>query len=196
MKLFPRSNARRAAAALEYALMLPVLVLLMLAGVDLSMWFLNKFRLDDAVQSVGNILAAAQSLPASAFPASYCATTSSSLNYFAIADGMTSPLSVCGSNGATIISGLSNNGTTTTMVWQKRTGNAALYPSLFGSPGGAVTLPPNYGVPSGHSVIATELYTGISPWKFSLALMAGPGPTSLYSYSLFEPRSGTLPTPQ
>jgi Flp pilus assembly protein TadG len=190
-----RTDARRAVAALEFALVLPVLALLLLAGVDLSLWFINKFRLDNAAQSLGNIVAAAQTLPLSAFPASFCAGTSTSLNYFAIAYTMSSPLGVCGTQGATIISGITNNGTTTTISWQERNGNAVAYPSLFGTPGKTLKLPAGYSVPSGHSIVATELYTDLSPWKFSLALMPGPGPTSLYSYAIYEPRSGTLATP-
>ncbi len=91
---------------------------------------------------------------------------------------MANPLSVCGNGGATIISGITNNGTSTKVVWQERTGNAA-YTSLFGTQGGAPTLPPGYSLPSGHSIIATELYTGISPWNFSAQLMGGPGSNHL-----------------
>jgi Flp pilus assembly protein TadG len=163
MKISRRPDDRRAIAAFEFALVLPVLLLLLLAGADVTIWFINKFRLDNAAASIGNIVAAADSLPSSAFPASYCSGTSASLNYFAIAYTIASPLAVCGSNGATIISGIADNGTSTKMVWQKRTGNAVAYPSQFGTPGNALSLPPGYSVPSGHSIIATEVYTGVTP---------------------------------
>jgi Flp pilus assembly protein TadG len=100
MKIFDQTNDRRAVAALEFALVLPVLLLL--AGADLTIWFL-KFRLDNNASSVGNIVSSAATLSASAFPGSYCAATSASLNHFAIAYRVASPLTVCGSNGATII---------------------------------------------------------------------------------------------
>jgi Flp pilus assembly protein TadG len=195
MSRFRRTDDRRAIAALEFAIVLPALVLLMLAGFDLSIWFINKFRPDNAAQALGDVLTEAQTLPLAAFPASYCSGASPTLNYFAIAYTMANPLSVCGNGGATIISGITNNGTSTKVVWQKRTGNAA-YTSLFGTQGGAPTLPPGYSLPSGHSIIATELYTGISPWNFSAQLMGGPGATTLYAYSVFEPRLGQLATPQ
>nr|WP_294500952.1 TadE/TadG family type IV pilus assembly protein [uncultured Rhodopila sp.] len=196
MKTSLRTDDRRAIAAFEFALVLPILLILLLAGTDLTIWFINKFRLDNTASEVGNIVAGATALPLSAFPASWCSASSTSLNYFAIAYNIAAPLSVCGTNGATIISGITNNGTSTSMVWQERTGNAAAYPSLIGTPGNALTFPPGYSVPSGHSIIATEVYTGITPWKFSLSFMSGPGAPSLYAHSIFEPRSGTLATPQ
>jgi Flp pilus assembly protein TadG len=196
MNHFRRTNCRRGVAALEFALVLPFLALLMLGGADLTFMFIKKYRLDDTATAMGNLIAAANVLPASAFPASYCAPMAGSLNYFAIAYSTASPLPVCGASGATIISGITNNGTKTTIVWQERSGNAAAFPSLFGTAGAVPTLPPGYSVPSGHSIIATELYTGITPWVFSLVFMGNQGPTSLYAYSVFEPRLGTLVTPQ
>jgi Flp pilus assembly protein TadG len=196
MKRFPRTDDRRAIAAFEFALVLPILLFLLLAGTDLTIWFVNKFRLDNTATQLGDIVTEQNTLALSAFPAGFCSGTSATLNFFAISYTIASPLSVCGAGGATIISGISNNGSSTTMVWQERTGNTAAYPSLIGTPGGAVTLPPGYSVPSGHSVIATEVYTGVTPWKFSSILMGGPGAPSLYAYSIFEPRSGTLATPQ
>ena len=195
MKTSRRTNDRRAVAAVEFALVLPVLLLL-LAGADLTIWFINKFRLDNTATTLGNIVSSVQTLPLSAFPASYCSGTAATLNYFAIAYSLASPLSVCGNNGATIISGISNNGSKTTMVWQERTGNVTAYPSQIGTPGKTPTLPIGYSVPSGHSIIVTEVYTGITPWKFSLPLMSGPGAPSMYAYAIFEPRFGTLATPQ
>ena len=196
MNLSRRTDGRRSVAALEFALVLPALVLLLLAGTDLTMWFINKFRLESTATAVGNMVAAANTLPLTAFPASYCSQASTSLNYFAVASTIANPLSVCGTTGATIISGIANKGGKTSISWQERTGNVAAFPSLVGTAGSAPTLPPGYSLPPSHNVIVTEIYTGITPWKFSQAIMPGPGPTSLYAYSIFEPRLGALPTPQ
>jgi hypothetical protein len=196
MKRFRRTDGRRAVAALEFAVVLPIFVLLLLGGGDVTIWLINKFNLDSAAQLIGNSVSSAPSLSLSAFPASYCSGSSGSLNYFAMAYTDASPLAVCGQKGATIISGITNDGTNITMVWQQRSGGPAGFPSLFGVPGSSVKLPPGYSIPSGHSIITTELYTGISPWLFSVALMGGPGATSLYAYSVFEPRLGQLMTPQ
>lgn len=196
MNCFRRTDHRRGVAALEFALVMPFLALLLLAGADLTFMFIKQYRLDATATSMGNLIAAANALPASAFPAGSCAPMAGALNYFAIAYSTASPLLVCGTAGATIISGIANTGSTTTIVWQERTGDPAAFPSLFGTAGGAPTLPPGYTVPSGHSVIATELYTGITPWIFSLVFMGNQGPTSLYAYSVFEPRLGPLVTPQ
>lgn len=201
MSRFPRTDGRRGTAALEFAIVLPVLALLLLAGTDLSMWFLKKFRLDNTASEVTNLVAEANTLNLSAFPAGYCSTNATSLNYFAIASQLASPLPVCGNDvvnaGATIISGISNDGTKTTIVWQQRTGNAQ-FKSQFGTAGTTTpNFPPGYSLPSGHSIVATEIYSGISLWGTPTQQLLGvAGPSSMYSYSVFEPRSGTLLTPQ
>jgi Flp pilus assembly protein TadG len=184
-------------AALEFAILAPMLVLLLLGGTDLTFWYLKKFRLDNAAAAVGNIVAAQTSLALTAFPANYCSTTSTATNYFAVASELSLPMTVCGTGGATIISGLSNNGTTTTVAWQERTGSSASFPSLFGTVGSTPTLPPGYSVPSNHNVIATELYSDVTTWSTPVQTIIGAaGSNVLYSYTLFEPRTGQLATPQ
>jgi Flp pilus assembly protein TadG len=196
-----RTDGRRGTAALEFAIAAPVLALLLLAGTDLSMYFLKKFRLDNTASELGNLVAEASTLSLNAFPAGYCSTNAASLNYFAIASQLASPLPVCGNgvvnSGATIISGIANDGKKTTIVWQQRTGDAQ-FKSQFGAAGTtSPTFPPGYSLPSGHSVIATEIYSGVSLWSTpTQALLGAAGPSSIYSYSVFEPRSGTLLTPQ
>jgi Flp pilus assembly protein TadG len=192
-----RTDDRRGSTAVEFAIVAPVLVLLLLAGTDLTFWFLKKFRLDNTASELGNLVAQADTLKLAAFPGGYCSQSASSLNYFAMASQLASPLQVCGAMGATIISGIANNGSKTTVVWQQRTGDAVAYPSRFGNRGTAATLPSGYSVPSGHSIIATEIYSGVTPWSTPTAQLLGTtGPAALYSYAVFEPRSGTLLTPQ
>jgi Flp pilus assembly protein TadG len=195
-----QTDGCRGTAALEFAIMAPVLALLLLAGTDLSLWFLKKFRLDNTASEVGNLVAEASTLTLTAFPAGYCSTNATSLNYFAIASQLASPLPVCGTDmvnaGATIISGITNNGAKTTIVWQQRTGSDQ-FKSQFGTAGTTPAFPPGYSLPSGHSIIATEIYSGISLWSTpTQQLLNATGPSSMYSYSVFEPRSGTLLTPQ
>lgn len=166
-----RTDDRRGSTAVEFAIVAPVLVLLLLAGTDLTFWFLKKFRLDNTASELGNLVAQADTLKLAAFPGGYCSQSASSLNYFAMASQLASPLQVCGAMGATIISGIANNGSKTTVVWQQRTGDAVAYPSRFGNRGTAATLPSGYSVPSGHSIIATEIYSGVTPWSTPIALI-------------------------
>ncbi len=186
---------------MEFALLLPVLLALLVAGTDITFWFLKKFRLDNAASAVANLVAQSSSLAASAFPSNYCSASAAATNYFAVASQIAAPMTVCGAagtgGGATIISGLSNNGTTTKIVWQQRTGDAAAYPSMLGATGSAPTLPNGYSVPANHSLIATELYTSTTTWStFSQSLLGIAGPTTIYAYAVFEPRFKTLATPQ
>jgi Flp pilus assembly protein TadG len=184
----------RAASAMEFAIMLPFLALFMLGATDTAFWLMNKTRLDNTATTVGNLIASADSLPSGVFPASWCSPNSATINYFAIASTVASPLAVCGSGGATIISGISNTGNTT-IVWQERSGDAGAYPSAIGVAGAVPNLPIGYTVPAGHNVVITEIYSGISPWNFSSPLLTG-GPNFMYSLSVFEPRLARLVVPQ
>ena len=192
-----QASARRGTAALEFAILAPVLLMLLLSGTDLSLWLLRKYRMDNTASTIANMVAAAQQLSATAFPASYCSTTASSLNYFAISSQVAAPMAVCGNSGATIISGITNNGTKTTIAWQERTGNATSFPSLFGAAGGVPVFPSGYTVPSGHSLIVAEVYSEVSTWSLpSQTLLGTVGASSMYSYAMYEPRLGGLVTPK
>jgi Flp pilus assembly protein TadG len=55
MSRFRRTDGKRGSAAVEFAIVAPMLVLLLLAGTDLTFWFLKKFRLDNTASEVGNL---------------------------------------------------------------------------------------------------------------------------------------------
>jgi Flp pilus assembly protein TadG len=177
-------SGRRGVAALEFALVLPVATLLLLGGTDLVFYLTDWFRLERTASETADIVSRADTLSAASF------TTPG--GYFAIADQIAAPLSVSGPNGATIVSAIVNNGTKTTIAWQQSNTANAAYVSKIGRPGGAPVLPQGYSVPSGQSVIAVEIYSGINPWVLSLAMMGSAGPPSVYVYSFYRPRAGDL----
>ncbi len=169
-------------AAIEFALVLPAAVLLLLGGTDLAIWITDWFRLERAASETADITARAYPL--------YAANFTAAGGYFAIAQQIAKPLAVAGQGGATIISGIVNNGTTTTIAWQQVNTTNAAYTSKFGTVGQAPTLPVGYAVPSGEMVIAAEIYSGIHPWMLSFLQMGTTGPDVAYVYSLYAPRSG------
>lgn len=99
---------------------------------------------------------------------------------------------VTGLLGATIITGIVNSRGRQTIAWQKRSPSAT-FNSLFGTRLGAVpTLPSNYPLPWGGTLIAVEAFTSATPWILSVNVMGTSSISTLRSYALLQPRLGSL----
>jgi len=158
-------------------------MLTMLAGTDLSIFMRTKMRLDETATELAQVVTQYQNLYSSDFTGLFNASQS-------IAG--TTP--VTGLLGATIITGIVNNGSRQTIAWQQSSPSAT-FTSLFGtSAGSAPVLPNNYLLPSGGTLIAVEVFTTSSPWVLGASLMGGSGTTSLRSYALYQPRLTSLAT--
>jgi Flp pilus assembly protein TadG len=179
-----RSVGRRSGvAAVEFALVAPFLVLLMLAGTDLTIFMRTKMRLDETATEVSLVVTQYQDLYDSDFT-----------GFFNAAQSIAFTTPVTGQFGATIITGIVNKNGKQTIAWQKISPSAT-FRSLLGTSVGAVpTLPYDYLLPSGGVLIAVEIFTSTTPWVFSASLMGSSTVTSLRSYALFQPRLGSLAT--
>ena len=175
-----RAKTRRGVAAVEFALLVPFVTLVMLAGADLSLFMRTVMRMDQTSTVLAETVTQYQNLYDSDFTTLFNASQT-------IAG--TTP--VTGLFGATIISGIVSSGGKQTIAWQKIS-SSATFTSLIGVAGGAPVLPNRYVLPSGGTLIAVEVFTTASTWVLSARLMGGPGNTSIRSYALFQPRLGSL----
>jgi Flp pilus assembly protein TadG len=172
-------------AAVEFALIAPFVVLLMLVGTDLTIFMRTKMRLDETATQLALVVTQYSQLYAGDFT-----------GLFNAAQAVAGTTPVTGQFGTAIITGIVTDGNDRqTIAWQQRSANAT-FNSLFGTAAGAVpTLPNNYLMPKNGTLIAVEVFTSASPWVFSSSLMGGRGATtSLRSYALFQPRLGSLST--
>ena len=179
-----RSNrSRRGVAAVEFALVAPFILLVMLAGTDLSIFMRSAMCLDETATELALVVTQYQSLYQSDFT-----------GLFNAAQTIAGTTPVTGLFGTTIITGIVNSGGKQTIAWQQRSASAT-FTSQFGTAVGAVpVLPNNYLLPSGGVLIAVEVYTQASPWVLSASLMSASSVTSLRSYALYQPRLGSLAT--
>jgi Flp pilus assembly protein TadG len=168
----------------EFALIAPFILLLMLVGTDLTIFMRTKMRVDETATQVALAVTQYQELYAGDF------TT-----FFNAAQMVGGTTPVTGLLGATIITGIVTDGNDRqTIVWQYKSSQAT-FNSLFGTAKGSVpNLPNSYLMPKNSTLIAVEVFTSTSPWVLSASLMGGSGTTSLRSYALFEPRLGSLST--
>jgi Flp pilus assembly protein TadG len=170
-------------AAVEFALVAPFIILVILAGTDLSIFMRTKMRVDQTAVELALTVTQYQNLYDSDFT-----------GLFNAAQTLAGTTPVTGLLGTTIITGIVNNGSKQTIAWQKRSASAT-FNSLFGtSPGAVPVLPNTYLLPSGGVLIAVEVFTSASPWVLSANLMGTSSVTSLRSYALFQPRLGSLST--
>jgi len=166
---------------MDFALLAPVLVLLMLATTDLVQFLRIKLRLDEVATAMASLVTQNQNLYASDFPI-----------FFTDAQTMAGAVSVTGDLGATIISGIVNSNGAAIVAWQQKSPGNNTFTSQIGAAGGAATLPGQYTLPAGESLVAVEAYTSATVWVLSARLMGGPGSTSLRSYAVYQPRSVLL----
>lgn len=167
-------------AAVEFALLAPFLVLLLLATADLGLWLRGHLRLGRAVNQLGNIVTQQKSLDADGVAA-----------LFQAGQRMAAPLDVTGPQGATILSLVGGTGTANLMQWQRRVG-VAEFTSRFGTPGQAVVLPGQGLLPSGQTVIVAEMFSKGQAWVLSARLLGSTGPDSITALAIYRPRFATL----
>jgi Flp pilus assembly protein TadG len=177
-------GSRRGVAAVEFALVAPFIILLMLAGADLTIFMRTKMRIDETATEIALVVTQYENLYDSDFA-----------GLFTAAQTVAGTTPVTGNFGATIISGIVTDGNDRqTIAWQKR-GTSGSFTGLFGTAVGSVpNLPNNYLMPKNGTLIAVEVFTSASPWVLSASLMGGAGTSSLRSYALYQPRLGSLST--
>lgn len=178
-----RAGPRRGVAAVEFALVAPLLLLIMLGGADLALFMRARMQLDQVTEELALTVTQYQDLYDSDFTALFNATQT-----------MAGRMPVTGQLGTTIISGIVNTGGRQTIAWQRRSPSATFVSQFGGGPGAVALLPGGYILPSGATLIAIEIFTPAVPWVFSAGLMGRSGITSIRSYALFQPRLGSLTT--
>jgi len=183
---------RRAIAAIEFAIMLPMLAFMLLASVDLVTWLRSWFLAERTAMAVGDMVSRAHQYNSADFQSSGV--------YFTVANDSAQPLAVSGNGGATIVSCLaagSGKKPQAQIGWQEKQTTNAAYVSKFGTAGSIPVLPVGFSLAPNETVIVAEIYSSVQPWILSAKIWPTPGgppsgPTSIYTYALFRPRLAQL----
>ena len=125
-------GSRCGLAAVEFALIAPLILLLMLAGTDLTIFMRTRLRIDEHGNRAG---ADRDAVPA---------TSMTAISAVCSPRHRPSPARtpVTGLLGTTIITGIVNSGGKQTIAWQKRSASAT-FTSLFGTATGSTPVLPN-----------------------------------------------------
>lgn len=165
-------------AAIEFALALPLLVLLVFGSVEVTRYVLIAQKLDRISGTLSDVVSQSETI------------TTAQLNQIIAATGQLMLPYNFSADGYAIISSVTKTGTNAPVVnWQyKSTGTAQA--SHVGISGGTATMPSNFTMVDKDTVIITEIFYNYTP------LLTGTiySNSQLYSYSIYKPRLGNLTT--
>jgi Flp pilus assembly protein TadG len=161
---------RRGVAAVELALIAPLLALIMLGITDLVQFMRAQVRVETTAVQVGQTVSQCDAISSPGDTGQFWALAQGTLGSVATVRGAQTT-SGGGATGAVVVTAVRNLNGANRVAWQVRTG-AATHASAIGSSGGAAALPGTYVVPPGQLLIVTEVFAPTQPRVLSRALMA------------------------
>jgi hypothetical protein len=186
-RVFMKCN--RGAALIEFALVLPILVSLLVGTVEVSRFAIINLKLDKAANAMADFVAQgnvvrnrdldtfANTIPQIMKPFAFSGTV-----IFSAVGSFTARTGACAPNSSNCIS------------WQQKrlgTGSSA----LGGQGSSGVPLPSGYVIPRGQDLIAAEIRYSYSPLlPITSSIITNLSPRSIYKIALHRPRQGALTT--
>ncbi len=178
-KLLNQLRADKANVAVEFALALPVLLLMLLASVELGRFVLLHQKVDRVAVTISDLVARAETISESELD-----------DIFNAAGQVAEPFDL-GNNGRVVVSSVINNdGDGETIAWQRSGGGSFVASSDIGIEGGSASLPDDFDVREGETAIISEVFFEFEPFLSSLIV----APQTLYRRAHHRPRLGTLDT--
>ena len=168
---------QRGSVLVEMAFILPVLVTMILAGVELSRYVLLQQKLDAIAITTADLVSQREQISVATID-----------QIFAAADHVIAPFAF-GSDGIVVVTSVSASGGNGPRVdWQRSGGGMLSASSTIGTPGGAATLPSGFQVRDGENAIISEVFYNYMP-LLQTAFFTN---TQTYHRALFRPRFGDL----
>ena len=163
--------------AIEFALAVPILMLLLLGGIELGRYILLHQKLQRVAISTADLVARAEKI-----------TENRLQDVFAAAGEVALPYRL-GSRGVVIVSAISNPaGAGPEIAWQRTGAGTVAASSKYGGEGGAATLGGEFVVREGETAILSEVFFEFEPLLGSDLIAA----RTLYATAHFRPRLTAL----
>lgn len=165
--------------AVEFALALPVLLLMFLASAELGRFVLLHQKVDRVAVTISDLVARAETISESELD-----------DIFNAATQVAEPFDLSGRGRVVVSSIINSDGSGETIAWQRAGGGSFSAASGIGIQGGAATLPADFDVREGETAIISEVFFDFEPFLSSLIV----APQILYRRAHHRPRLGTLDT--
>jgi len=167
---------RKGSILIELALIVPVLLVLVTGGFEITRYALLYQKVNRIAVSMADLVSQAKTINESEMTGLFDAVIS-----------IGQPFDVA-TNGEVIITSVSLVDNVATVNWQRTGGGNYSGTSRVGSTGGAATLPDGFVVRDGDTVIIAEVFYDYEPAIFDDIV----SPTVVYNIAYFRPRLGTL----
>ena len=168
-------------AAMEFAMVAPILMVLFLGGTEFSRYLIIHQKVEKTATTIADIVAQSDSL------------TQAQLNQiFLAASEIMQPLSF-NTEGVVIVSSVRQQGSAASpnVAWQRIGGGDLTRTSQIGTQGFAATLPAGFTLNDKENVIVAEVYYVYSPLFGEKMVATG----DVYKRSVYKPRLGALTQP-
>jgi TadE-like protein len=163
--------------AVEFALALPVLIMLTLASAELARFVILHQKMDRVATTISDLVSRAETISESEIADIFTAASEVALP-FDLAD-----------LGVVIVSSVTNpDGEGPIVAWQRSGGGSYSGTSQIGAEGGDATLSGEFEVREGETAIISEVYFDFAPFLSELIV----APQIIYRTAHHRPRLGTL----
>lgn len=174
---------QKGVAAIEFALILPFLLLLLLGGFEITQFLLLNQKLDKVSYTITDVVSQNTSL------------TNAQLNQIMSASVQIMKPIPFQNEGVVILSSIYKNGNNAPVVrWQYKGGGLLVRSSRIGNVNQNAILPNELTLNDKDNVIIAEVYYTYTP-IFSTFSQNFLSATDLYKVAIFKPRLGDLTTP-
>ena len=181
MNRIRHNRHRRGLAALEFALALPLWVLLLLGCADGAYMMLVAQRVDRVAATVTDIVTQSQTV------------SKSDLNNILLAAGQLMQPFTFGAQGVVIITSLYKpTGAATQISWQYTGGGTLARNSQIGAFGQTPAMPYGLALNDNDNVIVSEVYYAFTPMFLNATLLSA---QDFYRVAIYKPRLSPLITP-
>lgn len=154
-------QGRRGMGAVEFAILAPIIALIMMGAVDLMLFMRAQVKLEGTAVQVGQVVSQCDSITTPGDTADFWRLATTSLGGVAEVTSLSAT--------TVIISGVNNVSNANRVAWQVKSKSAAT--SAIGNAGAAATIPGGYIVPTGQLMIVTEVASPAQIWVLSRLLM-------------------------
>jgi Flp pilus assembly protein TadG len=169
---------RGGAILMEMAFAMPVMLSLLLGGVEIARYVLLHQKLDRVASSIADLVSQSGTIAVADLQ-----------NIFDAAQYVAKPFGLA-AEGTVVVSSVTNplGSAGPEVNWQRSGAGTATAASRIGTQGGTATLPDGFVLGDGQTIIVAEVFYDYQPWILGDVT----SPSQLYQRAFFRPRYGGL----